>query len=204
MKSAEHGGETGYTFGKDEAHVHLGNMLVVTNKAESLKSLIDRRNAHLEKSDKPAKKRSLAEDETFQAARKHAAEEDAGFAFVRLAPLRLLAGMAREFGPEKKADNLIAELLAGGVIDAVGHAVRGGDVASRRRRPEFGRATCRTNTARPPTHTSFSAEAGRVGGAGTRSAGHHRHVHGLPRRLRYVDGPQRTFRRKDQRRPDAS
>lgn len=122
VKSAEHGGETGYTFGKDEAHVRLGNMLVVTNKAESLKSLIDRRNARLEKSDKPAKKRSLAEDETFQAARKHAAEGDAGFAFVRLAPLRLLAGMARAFGPEKKADNLIAELLAGGVIDAVGHA----------------------------------------------------------------------------------
>lgn len=122
VKSAEHGGETGYTFGKNEAHVRLGKMLIVTNKAESLKSLIDRRNARLEESTKPAKKRSLADDETFQAARKHAAEGDAAFAFVRLAPLRLLAGMARAFGPEKKADNLIAELLVGGVIDAVGHA----------------------------------------------------------------------------------
>ncbi|MBA4017128.1 MAG: hypothetical protein C0483_08150 [Pirellula sp.] len=122
VKSTEYGGETGYSFGKNEAHVRLGKLLVVSNKAESLKSLIDRRNARLEKSDKPAKKRSLAEDETFQTARKHAAQGDAGFAFVRLAPLRLMAGMARAFGPEKKADNLIAELLAGGVLDAVGHA----------------------------------------------------------------------------------
>ncbi|MGC3971571.1 MAG: hypothetical protein QM775_30780 [Pirellulales bacterium] len=43
VKSAEHGDFTGYAFGKSEAHVLVGDMLIVSNQAEVLKRLIDRR-----------------------------------------------------------------------------------------------------------------------------------------------------------------
>lgn len=123
VKSAEHNGQTGYAFGKKEAHTIIGDTLVVSNSAEALKRLIDRRADLLDEgtaeTTKKRRRKTLADDPTFVAARKHAAADDAGFAFVRMAPIRLLAGLAKVLGPTAKSGNFVGELLAGGVLGAL-------------------------------------------------------------------------------------
>ena len=122
IKSEDYRGFTGWTFGKNEAHVLLGDLLVVSNKAEALKGVADRYLAAAENDAKESdeKSASLADDAVYRAARKHAAGNEAGFAFVRLAPLRLLAGMAKALG--QKSNNALLELLLGGALDAVSQA----------------------------------------------------------------------------------
>ncbi|MGC3971572.1 MAG: hypothetical protein QM775_30785 [Pirellulales bacterium] len=66
-----------------------------------------------------ALRKTLADDATFLAARKHAAADDCGFAFVRMAPIRLLTNLAKAFGPTAKSGNFVGELLAGGVLGAL-------------------------------------------------------------------------------------
>lgn len=117
IKQQEYNGAAGWSFGKNEAHVILGDTLVVSNRSEALKQIVDRRAKRA--SDKsPAK--SLAGDANFVAARKQVDPAACGFGFVRLSSLRLAMGLAKLL--DKKADNPVAEVLAGGVVDAVGRA----------------------------------------------------------------------------------
>ena len=109
-KSEEYEGVTGWSFGKNEAHAIVDDLLLVSNKAEALQAWIDRRRAD----ERPE---TLADDETFQQARAVDAEGSAGFGFLRLAPLKLLAKFA-----DKKSDNPLVELLVGGIADALAGA----------------------------------------------------------------------------------
>lgn len=131
VKSNTYHGRIGWTFGKGEAHVLIGDMLIVSNKAEALKAIVNRidesvpENARDDAREEKSKKKSrplssLANDRVFQTAQKHAESVDAGFAFVRLAPLRLLMGLSKALG--NKSDNPLLELLTGGLLDAVGRA----------------------------------------------------------------------------------
>ena len=118
VKSEEHHGVVGWSFGKNEAHAIVGNTLIATNNAKVLKDFVAR--LAIEKSDKAPAEKFLADDPVFQAARKQAPAGDQGFGFVRLAPLRLALGLAKLFN--KKSDNPVGEVLVGGVIDALGKA----------------------------------------------------------------------------------
>ena len=116
-KSEEYHGVVGWTFGKGEAHVLLGDTLIVTNNAQVLKEIVARRTA---KGNAKQAEKMLADDVVFQTARNQVPTTDVGFGFVRLAPLRLAMGLANLLN--KKSDNPVGELLAGGVIDALGKA----------------------------------------------------------------------------------
>jgi hypothetical protein len=109
--SAEYRGVTGWSTGKNGAHAILGDTIIVSNKSDALKSIVDRR---------LDQKPTLASDEGFQTVRKQAGDKAAGFGFVRLGPLKLLAGLSKLFG--QKSDNPLAELLAGGILDTLAHA----------------------------------------------------------------------------------
>ena len=122
VKNEEYEGVRGWTFGKGESHAIVGDLLLVSNKDDALKAWVDRHNARRDEKEKSesAATATLADDKMFQKARAEAGADASGFAFVRLAPLRLLAGLSRL--AERKSDNPLVELIAGGIVDSLPHA----------------------------------------------------------------------------------
>ena len=110
-KSQEYKGRTGWSFAPQEAHVILGDVLLISNKADALKGAIDRL-------DDPAL-RSLADVTEFQQARAlHSGQT--GWGFARLDALRQLPNVQAALNA--KSDNPVGEFLVAGVLDAFKYA----------------------------------------------------------------------------------
>lgn len=104
VRSAEYRGVTGWTFGGDEAHAIIGNRLVLTNKAELLKEIVDR------SLDGPAG--SLEENPKYAAARKACLDYNL-WAYLDLEVLRALPNVQK--GLNQSREPLPILLLAGTV-----------------------------------------------------------------------------------------
>ncbi|MEO8493759.1 MAG: DUF3352 domain-containing protein, partial [Planctomycetota bacterium] len=110
IKSGEYRGITAYQV--DQARIAtLGQWLVVTNKPESGKAILD---AYL---DKP--EQTLANNPHFQEARAKAADTVTAWGYVNIETIRN-AGIAKQLF-SGKTDNPGAELLVGGLLDTLQH-----------------------------------------------------------------------------------
>ena len=117
-------GLTGYRIGENRM-VGLGPWLLVSNKPRLATAVADTF-LDAEKGEK-GEQSTLAQDAEFVAARDTAAKslagetEPAAWAFVRLAPLKLLGALAgvNWLNPQAKSDNPGAEFLAGGLISTI-------------------------------------------------------------------------------------
>lgn len=107
VKSAEHNGVRGWSFGKDEAHAIIGNLLVISNKSEAVKEVID--------AERGGSGGGLAASRDFQAARKSAEPGALAWGMINLQALRLLPKVSQALSA--KSDNPVGELLLGGVLD---------------------------------------------------------------------------------------
>jgi hypothetical protein len=107
VASAEYRGVTGWTFAPDEAHAILGNRLVMTNKPDALKAVIDLR-------DNP-KAESLASLPAYRAAKKAAGADAAASAYVNLAVVKKAPGVQKGL---KDSNNPMGALLLGALADA--------------------------------------------------------------------------------------
>jgi hypothetical protein len=109
VKSEQYSGVTGWSFGGNEYHAIVGDMLVLSNNSGALKALVDRFRGE--------SSRSLWGVKEFQQARKDIAAEQIGWGMARLAPLHVVPGIGKALsGP---SDNPVAELLVGGVLETV-------------------------------------------------------------------------------------
>jgi len=108
VASKEYNGVTGWTFGGDEIHAIVGNRVIISNKPDALKTVLDlRANSDAE---------SLASVPSYQAAKKAAGPDATATAFVNLALIKLHPPVreALEQGP-----NPAASLLIPGVTEAL-------------------------------------------------------------------------------------
>jgi hypothetical protein len=113
VESKDYKGQTGWTFGGDEYHTILdGNLLVVCNKADGLKAVVDQ-------ALDPAAK-GLAGVADFEAARKANEPGALAWGMLNLNALRMLPKVEKAL--TGKADNPLVELLAGGIQDAAAKA----------------------------------------------------------------------------------
>ncbi len=109
VTSGEYRGVTGWTFGKNEAHAILGSRLILSNKVEALKTVVD-----LQQS--PDKDASLAGQPVYQQARKALGPGHDGFLFVNLAMLNQNAPFHQAL---LKPENAGLALLLGGTAEAL-------------------------------------------------------------------------------------
>ncbi|MFZ5833040.1 MAG: hypothetical protein ACOY3P_23380 [Planctomycetota bacterium] len=107
VESADHGGVTGYSFAKNEAHCIVGNRLLISNKPETIKAALDRRAA--------AGNDSLSQSPNYQAARKALGTGAVATAVVNLEMLKHAPGVARALGGD---DNPLAALLFSAVRES--------------------------------------------------------------------------------------
>jgi hypothetical protein len=114
VKSREYNGVTAWSLNNNAFHTILGDMLVACNKQEGIKFAIDQYQG--------GGKNTLAQAPELSAARKAQAAEASqlAYGFVRLAPLRLLPNVSSKL--DRKHENPPAELLLGGVLDALKEA----------------------------------------------------------------------------------
>ena len=103
VKSVEYRGATGWTFGGDEAHVILGNRLLIANKPDALKRVLDR------SQDKSGP--SLATTANYVAASKAAGADAAATLYVNMELLKLHPPIKQAL--ESRSNPLAALLLAG-------------------------------------------------------------------------------------------
>lgn len=108
VASAEYRGMTSWTFGGGEAHAIVGNRLVVANKPEGLKAVLDLRA-------KP-EGRSLASLPAYQAAKKAARSDAVATVFVNLETLKLVPGVQKALTGQQ---NPLTSLLLAGITEAV-------------------------------------------------------------------------------------
>lgn len=109
IKSGDYRGITAYEINKAKFAV-VDDWLLITNKPETGKAFLDRLIDGKAKS-------SLADNETFQAARKTQAGQSTGWGFVNIEALRE-AGVAKKlYGG--KSDNPGIELIAGGILNTL-------------------------------------------------------------------------------------
>ncbi|HET6879460.1 MAG TPA: hypothetical protein VFI31_04875 [Pirellulales bacterium] len=112
VKTQEYQGFTGYSFGGEEVHVVVDDLLLLSNKADTLKAAID----HYR--DPSAK--SLAGKAGFAAARSKQAAGTIGWSWVDLAAVKQDPNVQK--GLNKRSDNPVIELLLAGVIDSLKQA----------------------------------------------------------------------------------
>lgn len=112
VKSKEYQGFTGWSFGGDEVHVVVDDLLLISNKAETLKGAIDR---HRDPS-----LGNLAGQAGFAAARAKQPAGAIGWSWVDLAAVRLDPNVRNVLA--KRSDNPLVELLLGGLVDVLKQA----------------------------------------------------------------------------------
>jgi len=112
VKSEEHNGVRGWTFGGEEAHTIIDDLLIISNKPDALKGAIDRWRD-------PAAK-GLASATAFQQARGELSAGAVAWLWTDLAAVRKAPNV--EASLAKRSNNPLGELLLGGVIDAARYA----------------------------------------------------------------------------------
>ena len=112
VKSQEHQGVTGWSFGPNECHIILDDLLVVSNKADTLKAVVDR---HRE-----AAAKGLTASSSFRQARAQKPAGVLGWSWIDLTAVRNDPNVTRALAA--KSDNPGAEVLLGGVGDALRQA----------------------------------------------------------------------------------
>jgi len=108
VASAEYRGVTGWTFGPKEAHAILGNRLLVANKPEALKAMLDLR--------AEPNGRNLASSPAYRAAKQAAGSDAVATAYFDLKTLKLLPGLQKAL---TEGQNPLASLLFAGMTEAV-------------------------------------------------------------------------------------
>lgn len=111
IESQEHRGVRVWTFGPGEQHAIVGDTLIVSNQREALRAVLD---LHAESS-----ARGLAGKPRYQQAQQGTAGALA-WAMVDLEALRQTPQVSKALS--KKSENLLAEILIGGLRDALGTA----------------------------------------------------------------------------------
>ena len=106
--SAEYRGVTGWTVGPNEAHAIIGNRLLISNKPEALKAVVDLR--------EDAAAKSLADLPAYQAAKKAAGPDAVATTYVNLEILKQVPGLQKALNDET---NPLVALLFAGVTEAV-------------------------------------------------------------------------------------
>lgn len=112
VKSNEYQGLTGWTFGGGEVHVIVEDLLLISNKAETLKGAIDRY--------RDPSAGSLAGQTAFAAARAKQPAGAIGWSWADLAAVKQDPNVQK--GLSKRSDNPLIELLLGGVVDTLKQA----------------------------------------------------------------------------------
>ncbi len=108
VASKEYDGVTAWTFDGKEAHTIIGKRLVLSNRPEGLKAVLQRRSQ--------AKNESLAANATYQAAKRTVGPDAIANAFVNLKPLIGLPQVAQLF--EQQHENPLAALAFAGIFEA--------------------------------------------------------------------------------------
>ncbi len=108
VASADYRGVTGWTFGPNEAHAIIGNRLVMSNKPDALKAVIDMR--------EDAEGQRLADLPAYQAAKKAAGPEAVAVTYVNLDVVKHLPGVDQALNDQR---NPLAALLLAGMTEAV-------------------------------------------------------------------------------------
>lgn len=108
----EHQGVTGWSFGPNECHIILDDLLVISNKTETLKAVIDRQ--------RDAAAKGLTSSSSFTQARAKKPAGVLGWSWADLTAIRKDPNVQKALSA--KSDNPPAELLLGGVGDAVRQA----------------------------------------------------------------------------------
>ena len=112
IKTEEYQGIKGWSFGPNEVHAIIGDLLLVSNRTETLKAAIDR---HLN-----AESKSLTDVPEYQQARAMAGSGRTAWGLVRVAPLRQIPDFQKAL--EGPSNNPLIELVLGGILDALRHA----------------------------------------------------------------------------------
>ncbi|HJT30998.1 MAG TPA: hypothetical protein VJ783_02945 [Pirellulales bacterium] len=112
VKSQEHRGITGWSFGPNECHIILDDLLIISNKADTLKAVIDR---HLD-----AAAKGLTASSGFVQARAKKPAGALGWSWADLTVVRKDPNLAKALAA--KSDNPAAEFLLGGFGDALRQA----------------------------------------------------------------------------------
>jgi len=108
VASADYRGVTGWTFNGKEAHAMVGRRLLVANKPEALKAVLDLRASPDD--------RNLASLEAYQAAKKAAGDNAVATAFVNLGILKKHPPVAKALAQTK---NPLVSLLFAGVTQSL-------------------------------------------------------------------------------------
>lgn len=112
VKSQEHRGVTGWSFGPNECHIILDDLLVISNTADTLKAVVDR---HLD-----AAAKGLTASSGFVQARAKKPAGALGWSWADLTVVRKDPNLANAL--TAKSDNPAAEFLLGGFGDALRQA----------------------------------------------------------------------------------
>ncbi len=112
VKSQEHQGLTGWSFGPGECHIILEDLLVISNQAETLKAVIDRH--------RDAAAKGLTGSSSFMQARAKKPPGALGWSWADLAAVRNHPNVQNALSA--KSGNPLAEVLLGGVGDALRQA----------------------------------------------------------------------------------
>ncbi len=184
VKSKEYQGVTGWQFGPGEVHALLDDLLVVSNKQEALKAVIDRYG--------DASAQGLSAATAFEQAHGKQPAEALGWAWVSLEVARQSPKLQKALdGP---SDNPLIELLIGGVLDAMkrapfataGLSLEGGKLRLRAELPRDAAKTAATRS------LVFFRQRRAASAARLASAANDRRVRPVPRSGRAVAGPRRT------------
>ena len=108
VASGEYRGVTGWTFGGDNAHCIVGNRLMMSNKAEALKAMLDVRES--------SGGGSIADSAAYKAAKADLGSEAVATVFVNLKALKAHPPIAAVLG---QGPNPAASLLIPGVTEAL-------------------------------------------------------------------------------------
>ncbi|MCP4259250.1 MAG: hypothetical protein GY774_17335 [Planctomycetes bacterium] len=108
VKSKEHEGLTVWTFDGKEAHTIIGKRLVLTNKAERLKDILQYRSQ--------ANKASITSNPAYRTAKRTAGADAVAKVFVNLKPLMGIPQIAQVFNQQH--ENPLAALAFAGILEA--------------------------------------------------------------------------------------
>lgn len=107
VKSGDYRGVTGWTLGEKEAHAVIGSRLIMANKADRLKTVIDLREDGGD---------SLAEQAEFKAAKQAAGPNADGFLMVNMGVLKEVPNIKKGLD---NVGNPVGSLLLAGVADSI-------------------------------------------------------------------------------------